>query len=351
MSARGSRVRLADVARLAGVSTTTASRALNGRGELTDHTRAAVLDAANRLGFRPSPFAQSLRTRRSNTIGLIVPHVDHPFYASIVQGAQSHLRDAGYRLILMDSGEDSESVAKAIDTLLDHWVDGIMISTTPLTAGGFAELLQGTPCIFIEETVEGVGAGAVTLENREGVELLVDHLAGSHGHEAIAFLGGPADRTDGRERREGFLAAMAARGLGVDPGMVRDAEWSLRSAAAQTLALLDGDKRPTALVAASVELALGAIAAARSRGLALPEDLALASFDDPYFAPLLEPALTAIGYDAPGIGASSARLLLEAIESEAPEYRRVRVGVHLVTRRSCGCDFNIMSALAAVAPF
>jgi DNA-binding LacI/PurR family transcriptional regulator len=350
MSARGARVRLADVARLAGVSTTTASRALNGRGELTDDTRAAVLDAANRLGFRPSPFAQSLRTRRSNTIGLIVPHVDHPFYASIVQGAQSHLRDAGYRLILMDSGEDSESVAKAIDTLLDHWVDGIMISTTPLTAGGFAELLHGTPCIFIDETVEGVGAGAVTLENRRGVELLVDHLAG-HGHETIAFLGGPADRTDGRERREGFLAAMAARGLNVEVGMVRDGEWNLRSAATETLALLDGGESPTALVAASAELALGAIAAARSRGLRLPEDLALGSFDDPYFAPLLEPALTAVAYDAPGIGASSARLLVEAIESDVPEYRQVRVEVHLVLRRSCGCEFNIMSALANVAPF
>src|SRR5580692_6756105 len=133
MRAANDRVRLADVARLAGVSTTTASRALNGRGELTDGTRQAVLDAARRLGFRPSPFAQSLRTRRSNTVGLLVPHVDHPFYASVVQGAQSTLSDAGYRLILMDTGEDSESVAKAINTLLDHWVDGIMIATTPLT--------------------------------------------------------------------------------------------------------------------------------------------------------------------------------------------------------------------------
>jgi LacI family transcriptional regulator len=350
MTARSTRVRLADVARLAGVSTTTASRAINGRGELTDETRAAVLDAANRLGFRPSPFAQSLRTHRSNTIGLIVPHVDHPFYASIVQGAQSHLRDAGYRLILMDSGEDSESVAKAIDTLLDHWVDGIMISTAPLTASGFAELLHGTPCIFIDETVEGVGAGAVTLENQRGVGLLVDHLA-EHGHELIAFLGGPSDRTDGRERREGFFEAMAARGLGVGAAMVRDGEWSLHSAATQTLALLDLIERPTALVAASAELALGAIAAARSRGLRLPEDLALASFDDPYFAPLLEPALTAVSYDAPGIGAASAGLLLEAIGSESPVYRQVRVDVHLVARRSCGCEFSIMPTLAAAPPF
>jgi DNA-binding LacI/PurR family transcriptional regulator len=349
MKARADRVRLADVARMAGVSTTTASRALNGRGELTDDTRQAVLDAASRLGFRPSPFAQSLRTRRSNTVGLIVPHVDHPFYASVVQGAQSALREAGYHLILMDTGEDPDNVAKAIDTLLDHWVDGIMIATTPLSASGFAELLRGTPFVFIDETIEGISAGAVTLENSRGVELLVEHLVDFHGHRSIAFLGGPGSQTDGRERREGFFAAMTARGLSVDHALVRAGEWSVASAATQTLALLDEVPRPTALIAASAEIALGALGAARSRGLRLPEDLALAAFDDPYFAPLLEPALTAISYDAPDMGARSARLLLDAIGSDSTDYRQMRIEVQLICRRSCGCEFAIMPALAGAA--
>ena len=130
--ARHSRVRLADVAQLVGVSTTTASRALNGRGEISDVTRAAVLEAAERLGFRPSPFAQSLQSRRSNTIGLIVPNVAHHFYATIVQGAQAYLKEVGFQLVLIDSGEEAEGVANAIDTLVGHWVDGIMITTTPI---------------------------------------------------------------------------------------------------------------------------------------------------------------------------------------------------------------------------
>jgi LacI family transcriptional regulator len=344
MKARSSRVRLADVAQLAGVSTTTASRALNGRGEFTDDTRAAVMEAADRLGFRPSPFAQSLRTNRSHTVGLVVPHVAHPFYASIVQGAQSALRDAGYRLILVNSGEASQSVAEAIDTLLGHWVDGVLISTTPFTAAGFTELVRDTPCIFIDESLAGVGAGSVTLENGRGVGLLVEHLA-EHGHERIAFLSGPSDQTDGRERREGFLSAMAARALRVTPGTIRECEWNLRSGVEQTLALLDSESRPSAVIAASAELALGAIAAARSRGLHLPRDLALASFDDPYFATLVEPALTSISYDTCEMGAISARLLLDAIGSDTTQYQDVRVPVHLVRRRSCGCEFDIMQAL------
>jgi len=347
MKPRASRVRLADVAELAGVSTTTASRALNGRGELTDGTRAAVLEAAAQLGFRPSPFAQSLRTQRSRTIGLIVPHIGHPFYASVFQGAQSYLRDVGYRLILVDSGEDPERVAEAINTLLDHWVDGILISTTPFTAERFRELLHGTACVFIDETVDGVGSGSVTLENREGIGELVRHLA-EHGHQRIAFLGGPGDNTDGRERREGFVATMAALGLDAEPGLSRDCEWSLRSGIEQTRELLLATTPPTAIVAASAELALGALAAARSHPLRLPEDLALASFDDTYFAPLLEPALTVVSYDSPAMGARSAALLIDAIESDqAASYANVRVGVRLIPRRSCGCEFDVMRSLAA----
>ena len=349
MDARSSRIRLADVAKLAGVSTTTASRALNGRGELTEETRAAVLEAASQLGFRPSPFAQSLRTRRSNTVGLIVPHVAHPFYASIVQGAQSHLRQAGYRLILIDSGDDAQSVAEAIDTLLDHWVDGILISTTPFPAARFAELLRGTPCVFIDETVPGVGVGSVTLENREGVAALVGHLA-EHGYARIAFLSGPGDRTDGRERLEGYHAAMAARSLEVAPGLVRECEWSLRSGIEQMLALLGSGVAADAVAASSTELALGALTACRSRGLRLPDDMAIATFDDTYFAPMLEPALTAIGYDTHAMGARSAKLLVDAITAEQPGYEEIRIGVELVRRRSCGCDYDVMNALGAADP-
>ncbi len=346
MDPRSSRIRLADVAKLAGVSTTTASRALNGRGELTNETRSAVLEAASQLGFRPSPFAQSLRTRRSHTVGLIVPHVAHPFYASIVQGAQSYLREAGYRLILIDAGEDEQSVADAIDTLLDHWVDGILVSTTPFPAVRFSELLRGTPCAFIDETVPDVGVGSVILENREGIAALVGHLAW-HGYEKIAFLSGPDDRTDGRERLEGYYAAMAAHSLEVDPGLVRKCEWNLRSGIEQTLGLLDSGLSAQAVAASSAELALGALAACRSRGMRLPGDMALAAFDDTYFAPLLEPALTAISYDTHAMGARSARLLLDAISSDRPGYEEIRIGVQLVRRRSCGCEFDLMNGLGA----
>jgi LacI family transcriptional regulator len=345
---RAKRIRLSDVAERANVSTSTASRALNGTGDLSDDTRAAVKRAAIELDFRPSPAARSLRTRRSHTVGLVVPTVAHAFYAAVTTGAQAVLEEHGYRLVLVDSGEDPSTVTSAVRTLLDHEVDGLLVSTAPFGAEQFNELLDATPCVFIDELAPGAGVANVVLENVRGVELLVDHVV-EHGHERIAFLGGPLDRTSGYERREGFVAAMRRNGLDVIPELVRECEWTIGSGFEQSMPLLDGRiEKPTALVTASGELGLGALAAARRTRTAIPDDLALACFDDLYFAPLLEPSLTAIAYDARTIGREGARLLLAAVTDEAHEPSEVRIDVSLVRRRSCGCAYDPGADLAEV---
>ena len=247
LDGRAKRVRLSDVARRANVSTSTASRALNGIGELSEDTRAAVKRAAKELNFRPSPLARSLRTRRSQTAGLVVPNVAHAFYAAVTNGAQAVLEEHGYRLILVDSGEDPKTVSRAVRTLLDHEVDGLLVSTAPFGADEFNELLDATPCVFIDELAPGAGAGNVALENARGVELLVDHVV-EHGHSRIAFLGGPDDRTSGHERLEGFTTAMRRHGLEITPELVRECEWTIASGFEQSSALLrlgrraDGDR-------------------------------------------------------------------------------------------------------------
>jgi DNA-binding LacI/PurR family transcriptional regulator len=138
---------------------------------------------------------------------------------------------------------------------------------------------------------------------------------------------------------------MARRGLLVAPEHESEGEWSVRSGVEQTLRQLDLDTPPTALIAASAELALGALAATRSRGLNLPDDMAIVSFDDPEVGALLEPALTAITYDTFAMGERSARLLVAAFENEGAGVGDVRMPVSLVTRRSCGCAFDTLQAL------
>jgi LacI family transcriptional regulator len=335
----GRRPRLSDVAEHAGVSTSTASRALNGTGDLSPETRAAVIRAAAELNFRPSPLARSLRTKRSVTVGLVMPTVAHAFYAAVTEGAQRVLEEHGYRLILVDAGDDGERVAQAVRTLLDHEVDGLLMSTSPLPARRFNQLFAGTPCVFIDELAPGAGVCNVVLENARGVEMLVDHIVG-HGHERIAFLGGPVDRTSGRERLEGFEQAMRRHGLAVAEELVEECEWTMRSGYIHATKLLERRPSPTALITASGELALGTLAAARQAGIAIPDELALASFDDLYFAPLLSPSMTAVAYDARAIGSEGARLLLARMQEPGQERSEVRIDVRLVCRRSCGCALD-----------
>jgi DNA-binding LacI/PurR family transcriptional regulator len=338
---------LADVAERAGVSTATASRALNGRGELTDETRATVFQAAADLDFRPSPVARSLRTRHTFTVGLVVPYVAHSFYASLIKGAQTFLHDAGYRLILIDSGVEPDRVAAAIATLLDHEVEGVLVSTTPFGADRFNRLLGAKPCVFLDEIVSGAGNGSVALENAKGVRMLVDHMAW-HGHRRIAFVGGPNNNTAGVERLTGYREAMEEHGLDVPADLYRSCGWSIKAGFAAALELLDAASPPTAIVTASAELALGVLAAARSRRLTIPDDLALATFDDRYFAPLLEPSVTAIAYDEVEMGRRGAQMLVSVIEKPDAGGEELRMDVRLVPRRSCGCSREMSADLDEV---
>jgi LacI family transcriptional regulator len=330
---------LADVAASAGVSASTASRALNGRGELSTATRAAVIEAAERLGFSPSPLARSLRTRQTYTVGFVVPDVASPFYAASLKGAQSVLEASGYRVMLMDSEQSVDGEVAALRTLVNHQVDGLLVATAGVDAAVFEDAVgdEPTPCVFLDSVVDGAGVGAVTLENAAGMDLLVEHLR-EHGHTRIALIAGSQQETSGRERLDAFVAAVARTAADPSPELVRACPWTQAAGAEEARTLLALEPRPTAIVASSAELGLGCLAVCRELGLALPGELALAIFDDPYFGALLEPSLTAVGYDTSEVGRAAARLLVQAMQSDEPERLEVRVPVTLVRRRSCGCE-------------
>jgi LacI family transcriptional regulator, galactose operon repressor len=332
------RATLADVARLAGVSPSTASRALNGLGQFTPETRAAVLAAAEELGFEPSPLARSLRTQRTHTIGFVVPDVSSPFYAAALRGAQRELEREGYRVMLMDSDQDEPRELEALRTLLTHQVDGLLVSTTGISPESFEATLsvRRTPCVFLDTALEGVGDGVVLLDNHAGIQALVRHLAG-HGHRSIAVLAGPQRETSAIERLDAFRREAIALKL-YSEEFVRVCRWTRESGRDQTRELLALSPPVSAIVACSAELALGCLEACREAKFEVPDAIALACFDDPYFAPLLEPALTAIAYEPVELGHVAASLLLERIRSDEGDRGEVRVPVRLVVRRSCGCD-------------
>jgi LacI family transcriptional regulator len=328
---------LADVAERAGVSTSTASRALNGHAGLAPATRAAVEDAAAILNFQPSALARSLRTQRSFTVGFVVPDVSSPFYAAALKGAQGRLEQAGYRVMLMDANQDVERELAAVETLLSHQVDGLLVASAGMPRALFeSTVTRQTPAIFFDGVIEGAGDGAVTLDNELGIALLVEHLV-EHGHERIGLLAGSQRESAGAARLQGFYEAMAAHGVIPKERYVKVCEWDIADGRRAALELLADPERATAVIASSAELALGFMSAAAAQRVRIPDDIALVSFDDPYFGDLLEPSLTAVAYDPRLIGSRAADLLVDAMRAGA-EPREVRIPVTLVRRRSCGCN-------------
>jgi DNA-binding LacI/PurR family transcriptional regulator len=338
---------LADVAREAGVSIATASRALSGRGSVADATRGRVLDAVERLDFRPSVLGRSLRLRTTGIVGFVVPDVSSPFYANALKGAQHRLAAAGYQVALMDTDEHPGRELEAVRALVTQHVDGLILCSSGATADELRPLVERdeTPIVFFDNVQHGFGDASATVANEAGVRLLVQHLAAVHGHARIAYVGGIPGETSGSERRAGFRLGMVAAGLAIDERYVLDGDWTHESGRRLTATLLALEPRPTAVVYADAMMALGGLAEARAAGFDVPGELALVSFDDSEAAALLDPPLTALTRRDREIGDLAASLLLRLLDGPGPTPAdgeesgalHVRLPIALEVRRSCGC--------------
>jgi DNA-binding LacI/PurR family transcriptional regulator len=336
---------LADVAAAAGVSRATASRAMSGGPNVSTGARDRVWAAVERLGFEPNHLARSLRRGSTMAIGLVVPDVAIAFYARALKGAQETLERSGYHVLVMNTERDAARETTALRTLRAHQVDGVILATS----GGFQDI--GVPAVFFDNVPLDVGAGAVAMCNEEGVGLLVDHLVAVHGHQRIAYVGPPAavapgevvsTHRSGRERLDGFRAALGRAGLALPPEYVRtsDARLTDTVASALTVELLALERPPTAIVAGADTLTLGVLEALRAQGLRVPDDIAVVSFDEPTHAGLLDPPVTSLDRHDRQLGCRAAELLLAALDAgdaRAPEGAIERVPLELRVRRSCGC--------------
>lgn len=331
--------RLAEVAAAAGVSVATASRALSGRGSVAETTRARVREVATRLDFHPSAAGRSLRLRATRMIGFVVPDIASGFYANALKGAQHRLQAAGYQVALMDTNEQPDRERAALFALAADRVDGFIVAS----AGGDGSAIEaierrfGLPVVMFDNVVEGAGSGRVTLANEDGLYLLVGHLAEVHGHRRIGYVGGIVSETSGAERLAGFELAMLRRHLPVEPGWVRPGEWTEAAGQAETAALLDLAEPPTAIVYPCADLALGGLTELKARGVAVPDEVAIVSFDDFDAAPLLDPPLTVLARRDRQVGDLAASMVLRALEHADAGPMDVRISVELQVRRSCGC--------------
>jgi DNA-binding LacI/PurR family transcriptional regulator len=344
---------LSDVAAKAGVSVSTVSRALDDNPRIPAATRRKVQEAATALGFRRNISAQALRTQSSMLVGVVVPDIGIAFYATVLKAAQNVLEEAGYQVVVMNTERDARHEAAALRTLQARQVDGLLVATS----GGYFP--DRGPVVFFDHILEGIGLGHVSPDNAGGIALLTEHLATVHGHERIAYLGAPVGPTEhvqrlehapATERLEAFRNTMGNLRLPVRQEYVAfgDYEWTEASAELAVTDLMRLDEPPTAIVAASDTLALGALRLLRSKNLRVGHDVALVSFDDPVSSDLLDPPITALARHDRELGEVSARLLLAELKpsevvarsqekSQTDGPTEIRLPLELIIRRSCGC--------------
>jgi LacI family transcriptional regulator len=329
---------MADVAREAGVDVSTVSRALNERTAslLRPETVEKVMEAARSLGYRPNVLARGLRTRRSHTIGMVIPDLTNPFFPPIVRGVEDALDDEQYTVIVANTDNDPEREARVLRSLIGHQVDGLLLATSHLDdLGASADALAGLPVVLVNRRGSDDRVSAVVPNDPVGIELAVDHLV-ELGHTRIGHIAGPQDTSTGRARAEAFLAR-APRERGSPPPVETTDVYGTQAGVEACAALLDRCPGLTAIVAANDQLAVGCLRTLRSRGLRVPEDVSLVGFNDMPMVDLLDPPLTTLRIPQYEMGRAAGRLLLDRVQAprdEQPGPRSLELEPELIVRAS-----------------
>jgi LacI family transcriptional regulator len=337
MSPTRGAVRLADVARAAGVGTSIVSRVLNADPTVSIRadTRERILVAARDLNYRPNAFARGLKLARTMTLGLVMPNLAYPVNAEIIRGAERRAAASGYVMLLADAEEFHQAGEAYQRLLLERRVDGLLIASASSTESFLEELaLAGLPFVLLNRRVRHVGP-SVTVDDARGMELAVEHLVGL-GHRRIAHIAGPRDADTARRRLAGFRSGMKAAGLRVSTGAVVESPLEEEGGYRAMEQLLRRKPRPTAVAIWSLAAAVGAMAAAKRGGLAVPGELSLVGFHDAPIVAYLDPPLTTVRMPLGEMAERSVDSLLRLIAGRPVGDVVVRSSPALVLRASTG---------------
>ena len=335
---KGSTIR--DVARAAGVSVATVSRALTGSAPVREPTRQRIVDAARELRFTPNASARSLSTRRTGTLGVLLPDLHGEFFSELLRGMDQTAQREGCHLLVSSSHHEAAGIAAALRAMHGR-VDGLVVMAPDVPSAALGDALPpAVPTVLLNCAATGT-TPALAVDNVGGARTMVRHLA-AVGHERIAFIAGPDRNLDAAERQQGFRAAMRELRLPVGKGYVQRGDFTEEGGWRATHALLRLDEPPTAVFAANDMMAFGALLACREAGIDVPDGMAVAGFDDIPVARYVNPSLTTVRVDVDALGARAASLLLQAIEARATPPRRAMpptrelLPATLVVRESCG---------------
>lgn len=335
-------VTIQDVAAHAGVSAMTVSRVINQPTRVAPATRARVEHAIHELGFVPNALARSLLHGRTHTVALLVTDISNPFFTQVVCGVEAVAQRNGYTVIFGNSDESFEKERHYIQALVGRRIDGVVISAVGNGSRPVLDMLtrHRIPFVLLDRAVADVHADTVVGDSVGGARILTEHLI-RLGHRRIALVNGPPDVPTARDRRRGYEEALRAHGIALHPALVQVGDFKRAGGyqAAQQLLALPPEQQPTAIFADNNFHAIGVIEALRAARLTVPEDIAVACFDDLELSSALDPFLTVMAQPARTFGTIAMQFLLERLD---PSYvsppRNVVLPPALIVRVSCGAQ-------------
>ncbi|MWC29148.1 LacI family DNA-binding transcriptional regulator [Paenibacillus sp. MMS18-CY102] len=330
-------VTIYDIAKQTGLSPTTISKVLNNYHDVSEKTKAKVLQAAKEMGYLPNSSARTLTTKRSWTLGILFVEstgmgIRHPFFNAVIESFKSEAESRGYDLMFI-----SKDIGGKETSYLEHCryrsVDGVIVILLDPRNPGMQELLDSDiPCVLLD--CESTKAGTVYSDNLNGGYQAIQYLQGL-GHRKIAHISGGSYYFAGQQRQLGYELALQRLKLNKRPDyIIEGGDYTLESGYEAMLELLALEDPPTAVFAAGDNLAIGAMKALKEKGLRVPEDVSIIGFDDIELASYVTPALTTIRQDTKLLGTKAAEILIESIES-VRSIVNIVLPVELVIRESC----------------
>jgi LacI family transcriptional regulator len=328
---------LRDVAAAARVHPATASRALNPETRIlvSEDTARRVTAAAARLGYRPNPVARSLRTRRSHTVGVLIPDLNNPLFPPIVRGLEDKLAAAGYVALIGNTDADANRERMIFDQMRARHVDGFVLATATLHDQLLAEAAAADlPVVLMNRLSQDYSFPSVSVDNEQGARMAVTHLA-RLGHTRIAHIAGPQEASTGTSRLRGFRDGMAAHGLDVNEDLIAySARYTVEEGTRCCGELLARPGGFTAVAAANDMLAVGCYTALDDAGLQCPDDVSVIGFNDMPFIDRLKPPLATVRFPHYQLGTEAAQLLLERISEGDGPVKIMYLAPELVVRGS-----------------
>ena len=311
---------LKDIAEELGLSVSTVSRAINNTGRMSEKTRKKILEAVERYNYIPNDIARSLRLKNGSSVGIITSDITNNFYANVVKGAQSVLRENDLTLFVCNSDEDPQLEEEALATLLSKQISGLILASVGGNSEGIQQLYQlGIPVVFIDNIPNDQEKyDSVSIDNVNAAIKLTEQLIG-RGYKDIGMITGALNQSTGYDRLKGFKIAMENASLPIIEDWIIKGDFkkfSGRQAMKQLLAL---NSPPKAVVIANNYMAYGAVSALRKQKLTIPQDMALVAFDAIDDTGLISPKITSMNQDSVEVGIQAATILLDKIKNKQPK--------------------------------